>query len=118
MRHCPITRVQPTIELIHCSTTRDGTATSDDDVRMHQSGTKRLNHPVAGRIEIVFDVLELPGDPGLSITTYSAEPGAAKAAPGPGWLGLRAVYASEPEDFRSCPLLAGPLLVGAAGAAP
>jgi transcriptional regulator with XRE-family HTH domain len=44
------------------------------DVRLHQSGIKRLNHPVVGLIEIAFDVLELPGDPGLSITTYSAEP--------------------------------------------
>jgi transcriptional regulator with XRE-family HTH domain len=44
------------------------------DVRMHLNGAKRLNHPIVGHIEITFDVLELPGDPGLTITTYSAEP--------------------------------------------
>jgi transcriptional regulator with XRE-family HTH domain len=44
------------------------------DVRMHLNGVKRLNHPIVGLIEITFDVLELPADPGLTITTYSAEP--------------------------------------------
>jgi transcriptional regulator with XRE-family HTH domain len=44
------------------------------DVRMHLNGTKRLNHPVVGELEIAYDVLELPGDPGLTLTTYSTEP--------------------------------------------
>ncbi|MHA6739082.1 helix-turn-helix transcriptional regulator [Rhodococcus erythropolis] len=49
------------------------------DVRLHQSGTKRIKHPVVGLIEIDFDALELPADPGLVITTYSAEPGTPSA---------------------------------------
>jgi hypothetical protein len=44
------------------------------DVRLHQRGTKHFNHPVVGRIEVTFDSLELPADPGLTLTTYSAEP--------------------------------------------
>lgn len=44
------------------------------DVRLHVTGTKRINNPVVGLIEITFDVLELPADPGLTMTTYSAEP--------------------------------------------
>src|SRR5207248_2197374 len=44
------------------------------DVRMHLTGTKRINHPIVGLIELTFDVLELPVDPGLTLTTYSAEP--------------------------------------------
>lgn len=49
------------------------------DVRMHLTGTKRINHPVVGLVEITFDVLELPADPGLTITTYGAEPGTPSA---------------------------------------
>ena len=44
------------------------------DVRMHLTGTKRINHPIVGLVEITYDVLELPADPGLTLTTYSAEP--------------------------------------------
>ena len=44
------------------------------DVRLHQKGTKNFNHPVVGPITVAFDVLELPADPGLQLTTYSAEP--------------------------------------------
>jgi transcriptional regulator with XRE-family HTH domain len=69
------------------------------DVRMHQSGTKRLNHPVAGHIEIVFDVLELPADPGLSITTYSAEPG----TPSEDALKLLASWAATTRDEQPLP---------------
>jgi transcriptional regulator with XRE-family HTH domain len=43
------------------------------DVRLHQRGVKGVNHPVVGRITVIFDVLELPADP--SLTAYSAEPG-------------------------------------------
>jgi transcriptional regulator with XRE-family HTH domain len=45
------------------------------DVRFHQSGTKRLRHPVVGELELAGEVLELPADDGLTIGTYSAEPG-------------------------------------------
>jgi transcriptional regulator with XRE-family HTH domain len=44
------------------------------DVRMHLTGTKRINHPIVGVVEITYDVLEMPADPGLTLTTYSAEP--------------------------------------------
>lgn len=44
------------------------------NVRHHRSGTKRLRHPEVGEIEISYEVLELPAD-GLTIATYSAEPG-------------------------------------------
>ncbi|ROZ52903.1 XRE family transcriptional regulator [Rhodococcus sp. WS1] len=44
------------------------------DVVLHQSGKKEINHPVVGLIEVCFDVLDLPADPGQYITTYSAEP--------------------------------------------
>ncbi|MDR6866607.1 transcriptional regulator with XRE-family HTH domain [Microbacterium resistens] len=45
------------------------------DVRYHRSGVKRLHHPIVGEIELVYEALELPADPGLHLSTYTAEPG-------------------------------------------
>ncbi|MGO4385135.1 helix-turn-helix domain-containing protein [Specibacter sp. RAF43] len=45
------------------------------DVRLHRSGVKTLRHPVVGLLEVHFDALELPASPGLTMFTYSAEPG-------------------------------------------
>jgi transcriptional regulator with XRE-family HTH domain len=50
------------------------------DVRLHISGTKHLKHPLVGELELAFEALELPGDPGLSLLTYSAEPGSRSEA--------------------------------------
>jgi len=44
------------------------------NVRLHHTGTKRFNHPVVGRLDLTYDSLELPGEPGLTITAYTAEP--------------------------------------------
>jgi transcriptional regulator with XRE-family HTH domain len=49
------------------------------DVRLHQSGIKTFRHPVVGELEVHFDALELPAAPGLTMTTYSAEPGSPSA---------------------------------------
>jgi transcriptional regulator with XRE-family HTH domain len=46
-------------------------------VRQHQTGRKRLHHPVVGNLELTYEVLALPADPGLSLVVYSAEPGSA-----------------------------------------
>ncbi len=45
------------------------------DVRFHRSGVKRLHHPLVGDLTLAYESLELPADPGLTIVTYSAEPG-------------------------------------------
>jgi len=45
------------------------------NVRYHQTGTKRLRHPVVGELELAFEVMELSADSGLTINTYTAEPG-------------------------------------------
>jgi transcriptional regulator with XRE-family HTH domain len=45
------------------------------DVQLHRTGTKQLHHPLVGDLTVVFEMLELPADPGLSVLTYSAEPG-------------------------------------------
>ncbi|HEV2919030.1 MAG TPA: helix-turn-helix transcriptional regulator [Actinomycetota bacterium] len=46
-------------------------------VRLHQRGRKRLQHPVVGDLELTYEVLALPADPGLSLVVYGAEPGSA-----------------------------------------
>ncbi len=45
------------------------------DVYVHRTGTKTLHHPLVGDMSLSFEVFELPADPGLTLATYSAEPG-------------------------------------------
>ncbi|KDN72489.1 XRE family transcriptional regulator [Streptomyces olindensis] len=44
------------------------------DVHVYTEGTKRFRHPVVGDLELVHESLDLPGDEGLAITVYSADP--------------------------------------------
>ncbi|MEE4023343.1 helix-turn-helix transcriptional regulator [Gordonia sp. PKS22-38] len=50
---------------------------ADQDVHEHRSGRKVFHHPEVGDLEADYDVLEVPGEPGLSITTYTAAAGTA-----------------------------------------
>lgn len=45
------------------------------DVRLHIQGIKRLVYPIVGTLEMEYNVLELPADPGLALTFYTAAPG-------------------------------------------
>ncbi|MET3635946.1 helix-turn-helix transcriptional regulator [Curtobacterium sp. NPDC087080] len=45
------------------------------DVRVHRRGGKRIAHPIVGELQLDFEALELVADPGLTMFTYSAEPG-------------------------------------------
>ncbi|MHA7306510.1 helix-turn-helix domain-containing protein [Arthrobacter sp. TMN-49] len=45
------------------------------NVRLHRTGAKTFHHPVVGELKVHFDALELPAAPGLTMITYSAEPG-------------------------------------------
>jgi transcriptional regulator with XRE-family HTH domain len=45
------------------------------DVGFHRAATKQMHHPLVGDMTLAFEMLELPADPGLSVLTYSAEPG-------------------------------------------
>ncbi len=47
---------------------------ADRDVHEHRTGTKVYRHPEVGELELTYDVFEMPGDPGLSIGTYTAAP--------------------------------------------
>ena len=45
------------------------------NVRIHRAGVKHVRHPEVGNLELTFEMMELAADPGLSIVTYTAEPG-------------------------------------------
>jgi transcriptional regulator with XRE-family HTH domain len=45
------------------------------NVRFHITGIKQVHHPVVGDLSLTYDCMELPADPGLTIFTYTAEPG-------------------------------------------
>ncbi|WP_422773362.1 helix-turn-helix transcriptional regulator [Plantactinospora sp. WMMC1484] len=42
------------------------------NVRLHQTGAKRFQHPVIGRLDLAFEAMPLSADPGLTLTAYSA----------------------------------------------
>jgi MmyB-like transcription regulator ligand binding domain/Helix-turn-helix domain len=45
------------------------------DVEYYRSGLQPFHHPIAGDLDLDYDALEIPADPGQTIITYSAEPG-------------------------------------------
>ena len=49
------------------------------DVHEHRTGVKVYVHPEVGDLELTYDVFDMPGEPGLSICTYTAEDGSATA---------------------------------------
>ncbi|WP_314451068.1 hypothetical protein [uncultured Microbacterium sp.] len=49
------------------------------NVHRHLRGRKIINHPVAGTLDVTYNDFALPGDPHISITTYTADPGTSSA---------------------------------------
>ncbi|GAA1728795.1 helix-turn-helix transcriptional regulator [Isoptericola hypogeus] len=45
------------------------------DVRLHRTGTKVFHHPAVGALELDYEALVLPADPGLQLNVYTAVPG-------------------------------------------
>jgi transcriptional regulator with XRE-family HTH domain len=64
------------------------------NVRTHYTGTKTFRHPVVGDLVLAYDVMDLPGDAGLSLTAYTAEP----ASPSADALKLLASWAATLEE--------------------
>lgn len=60
------------------------------NVRLHHTGVKPFHHPVVGDFELNFQAMQLPGDEGLTLVAYSAEPG----TPGHDALNLLATWAA------------------------
>jgi transcriptional regulator with XRE-family HTH domain len=49
------------------------------DVKYYRSGVQPFRHPLAGDLDLDYDALEIPADPGLTIVAYSAVPGSPSA---------------------------------------
>jgi transcriptional regulator with XRE-family HTH domain len=47
------------------------------NVRHHTTGTKGIHHPVVGDLQLTFESMDLPADPGLALIVYGTEPGSA-----------------------------------------
>ncbi|RYJ02817.1 MAG: transcriptional regulator, partial [Actinomycetales bacterium] len=60
------------------------------DVRYHRSGTKVFHHPAVGLLELDYEALMLPADPGLQLNVYTAVP----ASPSADGLALLASWAA------------------------
>jgi transcriptional regulator with XRE-family HTH domain len=52
---------------------------ADHNVRFHRSGRKKLHHPVVGDLEVDFEAMEFPSDPGLAMVVYTAPHGSPTA---------------------------------------
>jgi hypothetical protein len=63
------------------------------NVRLHHTGTKSFHHPVVGDIDVTYETMPLPADPGLVLTIYSPEP----ASPSADAMALLATWADT--DF-------------------
>ncbi|MFD7458763.1 MULTISPECIES: helix-turn-helix transcriptional regulator [unclassified Streptomyces] len=50
------------------------TAWAKHNVRLHHTGRKSFRHPAVGLLTLDFDAMELPAQPGLTLTAYSAAP--------------------------------------------
>jgi transcriptional regulator with XRE-family HTH domain len=66
------------------------------NVRYHQTGTKRLHHPVVGELELNYEVMELTADTGLRLAVFTAEPGSRSEQA----LNLLASWAATPDQLR------------------
>jgi transcriptional regulator with XRE-family HTH domain len=68
------------------------------DVLFHRTGRKNLHHPVVGDLDLTYEAFELPGDPGLTMLVYTAEPDTATAQA----LGFLASWAATCDDNIQC----------------
>ncbi|QFG22308.1 helix-turn-helix domain-containing protein [Actinomadura sp. WMMB 499] len=70
------------------------------DVQFHRSGRKRLRHPVVGQLDLDFESMELPSEPGLVLNVYTAPPDSPTAD---GLKMLASWAAGEAEDQARAP---------------
>jgi transcriptional regulator with XRE-family HTH domain len=69
------------------------------NVRHHQTGIKRLHHPVVGDLDLSYDVMELAADNGLRLAIFTAERGSRSQEA----LDLLASWAATPEHEAAAP---------------
>ncbi len=64
------------------------------NVRTHDTGTKRVQHPLVGELDLSFEAMELVADPGLTMFVYTAEPGSRSEQA----LNLLASWSATPDE--------------------
>jgi transcriptional regulator with XRE-family HTH domain len=69
------------------------------DVRAHTRGAKTFQHPVVGRLDLAFEVMQLPAEPGLTLIAYTAQPG----TPAHDSLALLNAWAATPQQDAGVP---------------
>jgi transcriptional regulator with XRE-family HTH domain len=67
------------------------------NVRFHDTGAKRVHHPVVGELHLTYETMQLTADAGLMLFAYSAEPG----TPSKQALDLLASWAATPEEAQT-----------------
>ena len=70
---------------------------ASQDVRFHRSGRKRLRHPAVGQLDLDFEAMELPSEPGLQLNIYTAAAG----TPTADGLALLASWAVSQDNLAS-----------------
>jgi len=70
------------------------------DVRYHDTGAKRLHHPVVGELELTFEVLTLVASPELTLFAFTAEPDSKSQNA----LDLLASWTATPDEAATTPL--------------
>ncbi len=70
------------------------------NVRFHDTGIKRMHHPIVGELELSYETMELSGDTGLTMFAFTAEAGSASAQA----LNLLASWAATPERVEAADL--------------
>jgi transcriptional regulator with XRE-family HTH domain len=67
------------------------------NVRHHRTGLKRFHHSAVGDLSLTYEAMELTADPGLTLITYTAEPG----SPSQDALNLLASWAATLDQARA-----------------
>lgn len=70
---------------------------ASQDVRFHRSGRKRLRHPIVGQLDLDFEAMEMPSEPGLQLNIYTAAAG----TPTADGLKLLASWAASQDELRT-----------------
>jgi transcriptional regulator with XRE-family HTH domain len=67
------------------------------NVCFHDTGVKRMHHPVVGDLELSYETMELSGDTGLTMFAFTAETGSRSAEA----LHLLASWAATPDEAEA-----------------
>jgi transcriptional regulator with XRE-family HTH domain len=67
------------------------------NVRFHDTGVKRMHHPVVGDLELSYEAMELSGDTGLTMCAFTAETGSKSEQA----LNLLASWAATPDQLEA-----------------